>query len=223
MTSPLPPTTTTPPATSPTTTPTPPASPPASPDKPSRPRRSDRPAGDGRPPPPLPPSRPRPRKKTAPPAPSADGAPGSATGPTTPTTSPSSASTDTGPDPYLDGPKPSGPRAEKLVSLDKVRAFVGDVVDTAAAEANTRANPQEIPDLWLADTDDHRDLDTPIARIIYRRLPAGTDELGNPDLGDAIEALIALWFYIRKQIGKLRDWRHAKRQLDAEMGDQTDG
>jgi hypothetical protein len=56
-------------------------------------------------------------------------------------------------------------------------------------------------------------LSAPVARIIHRRLPTGTDELGNPDLGDAIEALIALWFYARKQFRKLRDWRRAKRDL----------
>jgi hypothetical protein len=212
---PSPPATTDPPATSRANQPeTPAAVSDRPPRHPRRPPGGDQPAG-GLPPPPLPQSTPRRRAPSGPAASSAGSAPGQPTTLPTTTTSSSSASTEPKPDPFLAGPKPPGPRAERLLSLERVRGFVDDAFDTVTDEANTRRrlNPEQIPDLWLADEDDHRDVPAPIARIIYRRLPAGSDELGNPDLADAVEAFIALWFYARKQFRKLRDWRRVKSDL----------
>jgi hypothetical protein len=221
VTSPLPPTN--PPASSsPTSPPQPATMEPVGPAENRRRRRSNGAVEQppGLPAPPLPPSRPRRRAKSSPAAGSDGSGPASPSPPPKTTTSDSSASTDgDGRDPLLGGPPAT--KGHKLLSPARTQEFVEDVLTTLGDEANLRervlfvpVNPDQIPDLWLVDGDDKNTIAPPVARIIHRRLPAGADELGNPDLGDAIEALIALWFYARKQFRKLRDWRRVKRELD---------
>lgn len=111
-------------------------------------------------------------------------------------------------------PKPPGRRPElNLVDVEAIRDNVVEGIRIVGGEANARFAPYDT-DVWIADPRDEDKISAPVARIIARHVPAGADELGNPDLADAISAGIALLLYVRKQLAKLRAWRRA--HADAE-------
>lgn len=193
---------------------------------PRRPGR--RPIDETAPAPPLPPHTPRPAPRPGP-ADFSDGSDAASTPSpsTTATTSGSSATSEGGlwTDDLgfveVDEPRKSpGRRPElNLVDVAEIQANVVEGIRIAGDEANTRFAPPG-SDVWIADDRDEEKISAPVARIIARHLPAGADDLGNPDLADAIAAGIAVLLYVRKQIARLRAWRRAVAEADAAEGDE---
>lgn len=76
--------------------------------------------------------------------------------------------------------------------------------------------------LWLADTDDAEAIGDPVANVVHRH--GGLGAAGNPDLADAIAALIGLALYASKQIARWHQIRAARQNAAAHVAaaGQTD-
>jgi hypothetical protein len=67
--------------------------------------------------------------------------------------------------------------------------------------------------VYLTDADDQAGIGNPVGSIVHRHGFLG--DVGNPDVVDGINALIALGVYAWKQVGRLREAARMRRELHA--------
>jgi hypothetical protein len=105
-----------------------------------------------------------------------------------------------------------------FVDVSQLRESVREILLTASEEANQRWAPDGTP-LYVASEVEADGVAHPVAKVIGRHMPAGLGGPGNPDLADAVAAVITLARYGLRQI-RLRN--EIRRQLKAGAAPEPD-
>lgn len=113
----------------------------------------------------------------------------------------------------LSGPPGSSPASGPDLPVASRRALersIREGLKGAGHFANlslTATDDEQLYGVYLLDEDDQKDLAAPLASLAARHATPG---VLNPDLADALAALVALAVYASKQLGKLRELRRQR-------------
>ena len=105
----------------------------------------------------------------------------------------------------------SGRTTTKAILRKAARALV-EVVGGYANEYLARDAAAQAVDLYVADEEDQEAIGDPLAEIAHRHGKMG--EFANPDVSDAIDAMIGLTIYAVKLLAKRKRAKELRRQLD---------